>query len=162
MLRNISLNSLNSVMSFSSVESKNLSDNNPETDDEEKNAIHKYRKIGTLTDKDNIKESICTKHYDEQGNKYYNEYKFISNIGSGSFSKIELVEKDGVKYAMKIIDKEFLKSQKNMEYDENGNLIINSSFENALKEIAILKKMNHPNIIKLYEIMYSKKINKYI
>jgi len=160
MLRNISLNSLNSVMSFSSVESKNLSDNNPETDDEEKNAIHKYRKIGTLTDKDNIKESICTKHYDEQGNKYYNEYKFISNIGSGSFSKIELVEKDGVKYAMKIIDKEFLKSQKNMEYDENGNLIINSSFENALKEIAILKKMNHPNIIKLYEIMYCKKNKK--
>jgi serine/threonine protein kinase len=47
-----------------------------------------------------------------------------------------------------------------MEYDENGNLIINSSFENALKEIAILKKMNHPNIIKLYEIMYCKKNKK--
>ena len=61
---------------------------------------------------------------------------------------------------MKIIDKEFLKSQKNMEYDENGNLIINSSLEDALKEIAILKKTNHPDIIRLYEIMYCKKNKK--
>ena len=160
MIRNNSLSSLNSVLSFSSVESKNLEEQNPGTDDETISAFHKFEKIGTLKDDEDIKESICTKHYDEQGNKYYNEYKFISFIGSGSFSKIELVEKDGKKYAMKIIDKEFLKSQKNMEYDEKGNLIINSSFENALKEIAILKKTNHPNIIKLYEIMYCKKNKK--
>jgi serine/threonine protein kinase len=70
------------------------------------------------------------------------------------------VEKDGEKYAMKIIDKEFLKSQKNMEFDQNGNLVINTSLENALKEIAILKKTNHPNIIRLYEIMYCKKNKK--
>ncbi len=127
---------------------------------EEEEIFNRYEKIGNLTDIKSIKESDLSKNYDEEGNKYYNEYKFISNIGSGSFSKIELVEKDGVKYAMKIIDKEFLKSQKNMEYDENGNLIINSSFENAFKEIAILKKMNHPNIIKLYEIMYCKKNKK--
>ena len=160
MIRNNSLSSLNSGFSFSSVESRDLSDIIPETDDEAISAFHKYKKIGTLTDIENIKESICTKHYDENGNKYYNEYKFISFLGSGAFSKIELVEKDGVKYAMKIIDKEFLKSQKNMEYDDNGNLIINNSFENALKEIAILKKTNHPNIIRLYEIMYCKKNKK--
>ena len=160
MIRNNSLASLNSVLSFSSVESHNISDKIAETDDENIEAFHKYKKIGTLTDSADVKESICTKHYDEEGNKYYNEYKFISFLGSGSFSKIELVEKDGVKYAMKIIDKEFLKSQKNMEFDENGNLIVNTSLENALKEIAILKKTNHPNIIKLYEIMYCKKNKK--
>ena len=160
MIRNNSLSSLNSVLSFESVESREMSDNIPETDDEAISAFHKCKKIGTLTDIENIKESICTKHYDENGNKYYNEYKFISFLGSGTFSKIELVEKDGKKYAMKIIDKEFLKSQKNMEYDENGNLIINTSLENALKEISILKKTNHPNIIRLYEIMYCKKNKK--
>ena len=160
MIKNNSLASLNSVLSFSSVESQDIPDNNPETDNDEINAFHKYKKIGTLTDLVDVKESICTKHYDEEGNKYYNEYKFISYIGSGAYSKIELVEKEGVKYAMKIIDKEFLKSQKDIEYDENGNIIINSSLENALKEIAILKKTNHPNIIKLYEIMYCKKNKK--
>ena len=110
MIRNNSLNSLNSVLSISSVGSKNISDKSAETDDETINAFHKINKIGTLKDLTDIKESICTKHYDDDGNKYYNEYKFISSLGSGAFSKIELVEKDGVKYAMKIIDKEFLKS----------------------------------------------------
>ena len=160
MIKSNSLASLNSVFSFSSVESHNTLDKNADSDDEIKNGIHKYHKIGTLEDSRDVKESICTKHYDEQGNKYYNEYKFISFLGSGAFSKIELVEKDHVKYAMKTIDKEFLKSQKNMEFDQDGNLIINTSFENALKEIAILKKTNHPNIIKLYEIMYSQKNKK--
>ena len=160
MIKSNSLASLNSVFSFSSVESHNTLDKNADSDDEIKNGIHKYHKIGTLEDSRDVKESICTKHYDEQGNKYYNEYKFISFLGSGAFSKIELVEKDHVKYAMKTIDKEFLKSQKNMEFDQDGNLIINTSFENALKEIAILKKTNHPNIIKLYEIMYSHKNKK--
>ena len=154
MMRQNSLGSLNSL-SFS-IDSENLGENNAETDDETMDNIHKYNKIGFLTDSENIKESICTKHYDDEGNKYYNEYKFISILGSGAFSKIELVEKDGVKYALKIIDKSFLQSQKNIEFDEEGNIIVNSSFENAIKEIAILKKTNHPNIIKLYEILYCK------
>ena len=131
-----------------------------ETDNKAKNSIHEFNKKGELNDLIDVKESICIKHYDEEGNKYYNEYKFIKFLGSGAFSKIELVEKDGEKFAMKKIDKEFLKSQKNLEYDENGKLIINSSFENALKEIAILKKTNHPDIIRLYEIMYCKKNKK--
>ena len=160
MITNDSLSSFNSIHSYNSTGSKDLSDKNSEKDDEEIPTFHKYKKIGTLIDRENIKESICTKHYDENGNKYYNEYKFITFLGSGTFSKIELVEKDGIKYAMKIIDKEFLQSQRNMEFDEDGNLIINDSFENALKEIAILKKTNHPNIIRLYEIMYCKKNKK--
>ena len=155
-----SLGSFNSVLSISSVESKELPDQVEDTVDDTINNFNKYKKIGTLTDLMDVKESICTKHYDEEGNKYYNEYKFIKFLGSGAFSKIELVEKDGQQYAMKIIDKEFLQSQKNMEFDENGNLVINSSFENALKEIAILKKTNHPNIIRLYEIMYCNKNKK--
>ena len=160
MMKTNSFGSFNSVLSFSSVESYNVEDKNVGSDDETKKELCKYSKIGTLTNNQDLKESICNKHYDEQGNKYYNEYKFISFLGSGAFSKIELVEKDGVKYAMKIIDKEFLKSQKNMEFDDEGNLIINTSFENALKEIAILKKTDHPNIIKLYEIMYCPKNKK--
>ena len=104
-----SFDSNNSILSISSVESRKLSDKGPETDDDTIDALDKYNKIGTLTDLIDVKESICTKHYDEEGNKYYNEYKFIKFLGSGAFSKIELVEKDGEKYAMKIIDKEFLK-----------------------------------------------------
>ena len=153
MMRKNSLGSLNSLSL--SIDSEN-GENNAETDEETKDHILKYNKIGFLKDSETIKESICIKHYDDEGNKYYNEYKVVSILGSGAFSKIELVEKEGVKYALKIIDKSFLQSQKNIEFDEDGNIIVNSSFENAIKELAILKKTNHPNIIKLYEILYCK------
>ena len=156
MNRNNSLGSLNSLSLSLDSQKEEEEEKNAGTDDETKNTLDKYEKIGLLKDSPEIKESICIKHYDEEGNKYYNEYKFISFLGSGSFSKIELVEKDGVKYALKVIDKVFLRSQKKIEVDEEGNIIINSSFENAIKEIAILKKTDHPNIIKLYEILYSK------
>ena len=161
MIRNNSLGSMNSLsLSF---DSDAFEDQKAESGDETIDSLHKfeqYEKIGTLTDLPDIKESICTKHYDDQGNKYYNEYKFISFLGSGTFSKIELVEKDGIKYALKIIDKAFLQSQKNMEFDEDGNVVVNTSLENAIKEIAILKKTNHKNIIRLYEILYCKKNEK--
>ena len=155
-------NSLGSSNSLSFSFESQLEERNAETDDETMDNINfnKYEKIGLLKDSVEIKESICTKHYDEKGNKYYNDYKFVSFLGSGAFSKIELVEKEGKKYAMKIIDKSFLQSQKNIEFDEEGNIIVNTSFENAIKEIAILKKTNHPNIIKLYEILYCKKNKK--
>lgn len=161
MIRNNSLGSMNSLSL--SIDSDAFEDQKAESDEETIDTLHKfekYEKIGSLTDLPDIKESICTKHYDDQGNKYYNEYKFISFLGSGTFSKIELVEKDGIKYALKIIDKAFLQSQKNMEFDEEGNVVVNSSLENAAKEIAILKKTNHKNIIRLYEILYCKKNQK--
>ena len=53
-----------------------------------------------------------TKNFDEQGNKYYNEYKLLKVIGKGAYSKVKLVEKDNIKYAMKIIDKKKLKKKK--------------------------------------------------
>ena len=164
MIRHNSLGSMNSLsLSIDSDAFEDQKDKKAESDDETIDSLHKfeqYEKIGSLTDLPDIKESICTKHYDDQGNKYYNEYKFISFLGSGTFSKIELVEKDGIKYALKIIDKAFLQSQKNMEFDEEGNVVVNTSLENAIKEIAILKKTNHKNIIRLYEILYCKKNEK--
>ena len=111
MIRQNSLGSMNSLsLSF---DSDAFEEQKAESGDETIESFHKseqYEKIGSLTDLPDIKESICTKHYDDQGNKYYNEYKFISFLGSGSFSKIELVEKDGIKYALKNIDKSFLQS----------------------------------------------------
>ena len=157
MIRQNSLGSLNSLSLSCDSDLEEKIETKAESDDEIKETFHRYGKIGDLTDLPEIKESICTKHYDEEGNKYYNEYKLISFLGSGAFSKIELVEKDGIKYALKIVDKSFLKSQKNFEFDEEGNVVVNTSLENAIKEISILKKTNHPNIIKLHEILYCEK-----
>lgn len=53
----------------------------------------------------------------------------------------------------KINKKELAKKRKGFTYDENGNLVVNNLLQDAMKEIAILKKLNHKNIIKLIEIM---------
>ncbi len=101
-----------------------------------------------------------TKNYDEKGNKYYNEYQLIELLGKGAYSKVKLVVKDNVKYAMKIIDKKELKKKKIFKQDKDGNVIVTTLLKDALKEIAILKKLDHPNIIKLIEILHNYKKEK--
>jgi [calcium/calmodulin-dependent protein kinase] kinase len=122
---------------------------------EEEEIFNRYEKIGNLTDIKSIKESDLTKNYDEQGNKYYNEYKVLQELGCGAYSKVKLVMKDNIKYAMKIIDKKELKKKKIFKQDKDGNIIVTNLLKDALKEIAILKKLDHPNIIKLYEILHN-------
>ena len=58
---------------------------------------------------------------------------------------------------MKIIDKKKLShTRKGFGFNkiEDGTIKINSLLEDAIKEIAILKKCNNKNIIKLYEIIH--------
>ena len=127
---------------------------------EEEEIFNRYEKIGNLIDIKAIKESELTKNYDEKGNKYYNEYQLIELLGKGAYSKVKLVVKDNVKYAMKIIDKKELKKKKIFKQDKDGNVIVTTLLKDALKEIAILKKLDHPNIIKLIEILHNYKKEK--
>ena len=90
---------------------------------EEEEIFKRYETIGNLTDIENIKETNLAKNYDNEGNKYYNEYKYIKVLGKGSYSKVKLVEKDNIKYAMKIIDKKLLKSKRILKQDKDGNII---------------------------------------
>ena len=90
---------------------------------EEEEIYHRYEKIGSLTDIKTIKESELTKNYDNEGNKYYNEYKYIKLLGKGSYSKVKLVMKNDIKYAMKIIDKKVLKNKKIFKQDKDGNVL---------------------------------------
>jgi [calcium/calmodulin-dependent protein kinase] kinase len=53
----------------------------------------------------------------------------------------------------KINKKELAKKRKGFTTDENGNLVVNNLLQDAMKEIAILKKLKHKNIIRLVEIM---------
>ena len=140
---------------------KQIEEEQKEKDKKEEEKIYKeYEKIGDLSDINTIKESERVKNFDAEGNKYYNEYKILELLGRGAYSKVKLVMKDNVKYAMKIIDKKELKKKKFFSQDKDGNVIINSLLKDALKEIAILKKLNHPNIIKLYEILHDKEKEK--
>ena len=119
----------------------------------------KYQKIGTLTDLNDIKESEADiKVIDKV--KYYNGYKVIKVLGAGSICKVKLVEKDNVKYALKIVNTTLLLKKKKFTQDENGKMVITTPLEGILKEIAILKKVNHKNLVKLYEIIHNRKKRK--
>ena len=124
-----------------------------DSEDELNYKSSKYKKIAILTDLNTIAESEVKIKY--IGNvKYYNDYKLISKLGEGSICKVKLVEKNNIKYALKIINKNNLLKKKKFQKDENGKMVISTPLEGILREISILKKVNQPNLVKLYEIMH--------
>ena len=68
-------------------------------------------------------------------------YKYIKTIGEGTFGKVKLAIHilTGEKVAIKILQKNLIKGQKQQERIQN--------------EIKFLKLFNHPNIIKIYEVI---------
>ena len=155
--RNLSSNSFTCPLS----EANEIDDNDKkaESDDEMGYNSTKYNKIAILSDLNTIVESeVNIKHIDNI--KYYNDYKLIKKLGEGSLCKVKLVEKDNIQYAMKIINKKKLLKIKKFKQDEEGNIVMTTPLEGILKEISILKKVNHLNLIKLYEIMNNPKKSK--
>ena len=76
--------------------------------------------------------------------KQIKDYKIIKHIGKGSFGEVYKVSKDNKYYALKIykIKNEDITSSK--ERQENIKSIEN--------EIKILKQLDNPFIVKLYEV----------
>ncbi|KAL2094741.1 hypothetical protein ACEWY4_009460 [Coilia grayii] len=67
-------------------------------------------------------------------------YRLIKTIGKGNFAKVKLArhEPTGKEVAVKIIDKTQLNS---------------SSLQKLFREVRIMKQLNHPNIVKLFEVI---------
>ena len=83
---------------------------------------------------------------DEQGRKKINRYIVLDVLGKGAFSKVKLCqhELDGTYYAMKILSKSVLKSR---------GIGKSSALHKLRCEVAILKRLRHPHIIALQEVI---------
>ena len=149
--RNLSSSSL--LRSFNDSFESDNNENKVDSDDEMNYNSSKYKKIAVLTDLNTIVESVVNIKYVDKI-KYYNDYKLIKPLGEGSLCKVKLVEKDNIKYALKIINKNNLLKKKKFQKDENGKMVVTTPLEGILREISILKKVNHPNLVKLFEIMH--------
>ena len=79
-----------------------------------------------------------------------NEYSILSRLGSGSFGTVFLVENSDTKekYAMKCMA---LKNPKTLTMKRVKRESSVSPHGSCRKEIAILKRLNHPNVVKLFE-----------
>ncbi|XP_051991063.1 serine/threonine-protein kinase MARK2 isoform X6 [Xyrauchen texanus] len=71
-------------------------------------------------------------------------YRLLKTIGKGNFAKVKLARHvlTGKEVAVKIIDKTQLNS---------------SSLQKLLREVRIMKLLNHPNIVKLFEVIETEK-----
>ena len=76
-----------------------------------------------------------------------NQYKVLKKLGKGSFATIKLCQDQKTKsrYAIKIMNKAMLKSRKASE----GK----TAYDCVLEELQVLQRLEHPNIIWLYEII---------
>ncbi|KAI8607620.1 A kinase Mark2PAR-1 mutant, partial [Chytriomyces sp. MP71] len=81
----------------------------------------------------------------EEKHKYIGNYEILKTIGEGSFARVKLAihRLTKQKVALKIIDKERLPD----EY----------SLKNIHREAQIMRLLDHPHIIQLYEVMETKK-----
>ncbi|KAL3659632.1 hypothetical protein V7S43_015307 [Phytophthora oleae] len=86
---------------------------------------------------------------------YVNNYKIVNMLGEGTFSKVYLCQNEaGSEFALKVINKSILKRKR--EYKRvDGKLVLSNAFQKVQKEVAIMKKLAHSNLVKLYEVIDS-------
>lgn len=84
---------------------------------------------------------------DSDGNKMINEYVRECKIGTGSYGKVVLHRstKDGKRYAIKAFHKSRL-SKLRVAPSE-------TAMTDVLREVSIMKKLDHPNIVNLVEVI---------
>jgi len=79
---------------------------------------------------------------DDDTDKITKDYKFLKVIGTGSFGKVYLVEnKDGVHYAMKVLDKRNITDKKQNDH--------------IMAERNVMSKIDHPFIVKMHRAFQS-------
>ena len=102
-----------------------------------------------------IKNCFFEKKYNnniENNKKLYNlfilmnnpNYDQIKSIGEGSFGKVYLIKRKS---------DDFICILKKIEFQFNDQ----KEKDKALKEVEIMKKLNHPNLIKLHDCIIEKK-----
>jgi calcium-dependent protein kinase len=105
------------------------------------------------------RDSICTNRFTWINTIILNQiessplekFEILKPIGEGSYGKVYLVQENGTntQRAMKEIGRE---KQKTKKSPNSSNVVNNENDEVVLRtEIEVLKNMDHPNIIKIFE-----------
>ncbi|PWZ38313.1 Serine/threonine-protein kinase GRIK2 [Zea mays] len=92
---------------------------------------------------------------DENGNKMVNQYVHLGKIGSGSYGKVVLYRniKDGKLYAVKVLNKPYMMKVHVVH--------TKTAMTDVLREVSIMKMLNHPNIVNLVEVIDDPNMDKF-
>ncbi|KAK9497919.1 hypothetical protein O3M35_003817 [Rhynocoris fuscipes] len=84
-----------------------------------------------------------------------NQYKLLDSIGQGSYGLVKLAynAEDNTHYAMKILSKKKLFKKAGVFGRRNPKRKEINPLDKIYREIAVLKKLDHPNIVKLVEVL---------
>ncbi|XP_032683487.1 serine/threonine-protein kinase PAK 6 isoform X2 [Odontomachus brunneus] len=101
-----------------------------------------------------LRESRRVSIDNRQGDIKLNQYKLLDDIGQGTYGLVKLVynEEDSTHYAMKILSKKRLMKKAGIF----GRIVPGKKTDplaRVYKEIALLKKVDHPNVVKLIEVL---------
>ena len=96
---------------------------------------------------------------DKEGKKLAG-YSIQDFIGEGEQGKVKLLQKGRQWFASKIFSDGVLK-QSHLVETTDGDAVYTEPYEDFYREVAVMKKLNHANLIKLKEVLFDKKKKKY-
>ena len=99
--------------------------------------------------------ALLTSHITRQltCNSRISQYKVLKDLGEGSFGEVKLCEYKGKLYAAKIMSKSRLRKRREMVVDESGQVSYKDALMDVRRDIAIMKKLTHRNVVKLIEVI---------
>jgi serine/threonine protein kinase len=86
-----------------------------------------------------------------------------SELDVKNFPEFDATEENGSKeelVAVKIFQKSILRDCKTMSQDSSHHLQVRTALENVEREIAVMKMIQHPNLVSLYEVIDSEEMEK--
>ncbi|EQC32262.1 CAMKK protein kinase [Saprolegnia diclina VS20] len=112
-----------------------------------------------LTNTAVIEQDVTDLEVDDNGApQRVNEYIVGEELGRGAFARVykcaKLVDGQSLEFAMKIFNKSLLKRKQEFTRVA-GRMVATNAFQKVQKEIAIMKKLCHPNLTRLHEVIDS-------